>query len=230
MAHRLFFKSQHKNLTSISMLITSRLSFLFTILLLVTIFNCSCAQDIDQSDARLIGRCEGCEAVFEYGDRTLSPVDTLPGFQQYEPQIKVTGTIYESDGETPAEGVILYVYHTNPEGVYPTRGDEQGWARRHGYIRGWMRTGSDGTYTFYTFKPGSYGSNPAHIHPIILEPNGRYYWLGSYFFEGDPNLTERRRSMEHPRGGSRGILTLKMRNGILTGQRNIILGRNVNGY
>jgi len=183
------------------------------------------------SQNRLVGGpCEGCEAVFEYGDRELTPVDTLPDFASMEPKIKVTGTIYKPDGTTPAPGVILYVYHTNREGIYATKGGESGWARRHGYIRGWVRTGNDGRYTFYTFKPGSYGSNPAHIHPIILEPGGRYYWLGSYRFAGDPNLDTGEDSDSGPRGGSSGIMDMRREGNLLVGERDIILGKNIPNY
>ena len=191
----------------------------------LTVYSCGYSQQ------RLVGGpCEGCEAVFEYGDRSLAPVDTLPGFQSYEPKIRVTGTIYQPDGKTPATGVILYVYHTNREGEYPTRGGETGWARRHGYIRGWMQTGDDGKYTFYTFKPGSYGSNPAHIHPVILEPNGKYYWIGEYLFAGDPHLDKGDYPRKDPRGGLTGVLNLREQDGILVGGRDIILGKNIPNY
>lgn len=185
-----------------------------------------------QQAGRLIGSCEGCEAVFEYGDQPLSPVDTLPDFNDPGKKIKVTGTIYEKGGKTPAEGVILYVYHTNQEGIYPTRGDEKGWGRRHGYIRGWIKTGSDGRYAFYTLQPGVYPSRsaPAHIHPIILEPNGKYYWLGSYHFEDDPLLSEREAHPVNPRGGSSGLLELRKEGDLWIGKRDIILGKNIPGY
>jgi protocatechuate 3,4-dioxygenase beta subunit len=178
------------------------------------------------------GPCEGCEAVFEYGDRKLSPIDTLPDFNDPGQRIKITGIIYEPDGRTPAEGIILYIYHTNQQGVYATRGNEKGWARRHGYIRGWIRTGRDGKYTFYTLKPGTYPdrSSPAHIHPILLEPDGKYYWLGSYHFAGDPLLTEKEIHPESPRGGTSGLLQLKKAGDLMVGTRDIILGKNVPGY
>lgn len=182
------------------------------------------------TQGQLVGNCEGCEAVFEYDKRVLTDTDTLPGFHQNGPKIKVTGTIYEPDEKTPAVGVILYVYHTNREGEYTTRGDEKGWARRHGYIRTWLKTGQDGRYTFYTFKPGSYSRNAAHIHPIILEPNGKYYWLGSYLFEDDPYLSKRQLNQQNPRGGHSGIITLEKQGNLLVGKRDIILGKNVPGY
>ncbi len=180
------------------------------------------------SQGKLIGGpCEGCEAVFEFGDQILTPVDTLPEFDSEGVQIKITGLLYEPDGKTPAEGVILYVYQTNEKGVYPKKGNETGWARRHGYIRGWAKTHAEGTYTFYTQKPHFYGNEPAHIHLTILEPDGSYYWLGSFLFEGDANLTGKQINNSAPRGGSNGIMSLEMKDGILVGNRNIILRKNI---
>lgn len=184
-----------------------------------------------QAQGKLVGGpCEGCEAVFEYGDQNLSSVDTLPEFGSEGVDIKVTGIVYKADGKTPAEGVILYVYQTNEEGVYPKKGDEKGWAKRHGYIRNWIKTDSNGRYTFYTQKPMFYGSGPAHIHLTILEPNGKYYYAQDFLFEGDKNLTSRQLKNPTPRGGSNGIISYKMENGILTGKRDIILGKNIPGY
>lgn len=183
-------------------------------------------------DARLVGGpCEGCEAVFENGEKELTPTDTLPLYEDSGPKLKVTGTIYRPDGKTPAEGVILYFYHTNQKGVYPKRGDEEGWARRHGYLRGWIKTGADGRYTFYTIKPGSYPSRnaPAHIHATILEPDGRYYYIDDYNFAGDPLLTHGELNQSRPRGGS-GIVTLKKDGSTLVAERDIILGKNVPNY
>lgn len=180
----------------------------------------------------LIGTCEGCEAIFEFGDRELSAVDTLKDFADPGPKLKISGIVYESDEKTPAENVILYIYHTDQDGVYPTKGDEKGWAKRHGYIRGWIKTDENGRYTFYTLKPGTYpsGSEPAHIHITLLEPDGRYYWLNSYYFADDPLLKEEDRQSSSIRGGGNNILNLKKENNLLIGIRDIILGKNVPGY
>lgn len=202
--------------------------------ILTTLLLSACANAQQQPAAPQLvgGPCEGCEAVLEYGDRILNAVDTLPDFDEPGPKVKISGTIYESDGTTPAEGVILYVYHTDQEGRYATRGDETGWGKRHGYIRGWMKTGKNGRYTFYTLKPGVYPnrSAPAHIHPTILEPNGKYYWLGSYHFAGDPLLTEAEMDPEAPRGGSSGLLELEKEGELLVGTRDFVLGRNIPDY
>ncbi len=176
------------------------------------------------------GPCEGCEAIYEWGDQELLPVDTLPDFGETGTPLKITGTIYEPDGVTPAEGVILYVYHTNQEGIYPTRGDETGWARRHGYIRGWIKTGADGKYTFYTQRPGTYPSraDPAHIHATIKEPDVNEYYIDDYHFSDDP-LLRQSEQRDKPRGSS-GILTLTKDGDLWVARRDIILGLNIDNY
>ncbi|SDS46918.1 intradiol ring-cleavage dioxygenase [Gramella sp. MAR_2010_147] len=191
----------------------------------------SCMRSQENSSFRLVGGpCEGCEAVQEYGDEDLNAVDTLPEFASAENKLKITGTIYESDAKTPAENIILYIHHTNVEGIYPTKGDEKDWASRHGYLRGWVKTDKTGHYTFYTQVPGSYpdGRNPAHIHPFILEPDGRYYYLSAYFFEGDPLLTNDHQ--KDPPRGSNGIVQLQKKGDMSLIQRDFILGKGIPGY
>jgi protocatechuate 3,4-dioxygenase beta subunit len=177
------------------------------------------------------GPCEGCEAVFEFkGD--LNSSDTLPLFDESSPRIMVSGTVYQQGGHIPAKDVILYFYHTNREGIYPTRGDEKGWDRRQGYIRGWVKTDANGQYSFYTFKPASYpnGREPAHIHMTVLEPNGKYYWIDDFLFKDDPLLSKEDRNEVEPRGGTNGILDLQRKGNMLVGERDIILGENIPGY
>lgn len=178
------------------------------------------------------GPCEGCEAVHEYGKQKLSNTDTLPEFNMHTNQMLITGTVYEADGETPAANVIIYIYHTNEKGIYPTKGDEKGYARRHGYLRGWAKTDSKGHYAFYTFKPASYPSRtePAHIHLTIKEPDKNEYYIDTIEFEGDPLLTTAKRNQKKQRGGS-GLVTLSEdQNGLLYCKRQIFLGKNIPGY
>lgn len=204
-----------------------------TLTVILSIFLSACAgQNKQEYTPRLIGNCEGCEAVFEYGNKALSSIDTLPGFQKEGPQIKISGTIYKSDGETPASNVILYVYHTDQKGIYPPADGATDWARRHGYIRTWLKTDQNGHYEFYTLKPASYPNTsiPAHIHATILEPDGKYYWIADFHFADDPYLSERERSPKKPRGGGGNVLSLQPADDWWVGERDIVLGRNVSGW
>ncbi len=177
------------------------------------------------------GACEGCEAIYEYGSKILSSVDTLPEFQQNEPKLKISGTVFKRDGITLAENVIIYIYHTNRHGIYETKGNETGWAKRHGFIRGWVKTGKDGQYTFYTFRPAAYpdDSESEHIHITIKESDKNEYYLDEYLFEDDSLLTQSIRNGLKNRGGS-GIVNPKVEDGILTIKRNLILGKNIPNY
>ena len=202
------------------------------ICLAIVISSCSDSQPQLSHNPELIGGCEGCEAILEYGDRELKPVDTLPDFNENGTRIKLSGTIYEPDGETPAEGVILYVYHTDQQGIYSAKQNATGWGQKHGYIREWLKTGEDGYYGFYTLKPGAYpsGIEPPHIHIIAMEPDGKYYWLNGFHFSGDTLLTEEEINPDNPRGGS-GFVSLEMNSkGILEGHRDIFLGKNIPNY
>lgn len=177
------------------------------------------------------GPCEGCEAIFEYGNRKLTATDTLPGYESNEPKVEITGTVFRKDGKSPAENVILYIYHTNRKGIYEPGENATGWERRHGYIRGWIKTGKDGRYTFYTFRPGAYPDRrePEHIHITVKEPDKKEYYLDNYFFDDDTLLTPDKRKKINNRGGS-GIVKPVENNGTLTIKRNITLGKNIPNY
>jgi len=184
-----------------------------------------------QNEKPLGGPCEGCEAIHEYGGRKLMARDTLPEFGVNEPKLKITGTVFKKDKKTPAENVIVYIYHTNRKGVYEKKGDEKGWAKRHGFIRGWIKTTKDGHYTFYTFRPAAYpdGSEPEHIHITVKEPGKKEYYLDDYLFADDPGLTLEIRANHKNRGGS-GIVFPKRANGMLTVERDLIMGLNIPNY
>lgn len=195
--------------------------------ILILAQTCHSQNEKEKVQYKSYGRCDGCEGVFEYGNRKLQAVDTLPDYEKYDDKIKLVGTIYQPDGNTPAHGVILYAYQTNPEGIYPKKGDETGLAKKQGYIRGWVKTDSSGRYTLYTFLPGSYSSGAAHIHTAVLEPNGRYYYIDDFNFEGDPHLDIS--AVQRQWGGS-GIVKLQRKGEEVIAERDIILGLNVENY
>jgi len=203
-------------------------------LLLNGSFLSACSQGNKKQNTVKVGAsCEGCEAIYEtpIPFEKLSWIDTLPDFNDPGPKLVVSGVIYQSDGKTPAKDVILYVYHTDQTGRYSTKGDEKGWGKRHGYIRGWMKTNEKGEYKFYTLKPGAYpsGGNPSHIHPTVKEPDKNEYWIDEYLFEGDPYLTDEIRK-DQPGVGGVGIMKTETRDGVLYAKRDIILGKNVKNY
>lgn len=198
------------------------------LILLFLFLNVHCSGQTRQTVG---GGCEGCEAIYEFGGKSLASIDTLPDFDSSEPKLKLSGTVFHRDGKTPASGVILYIYHTDRTGVYPTRGNETGWARRHGYIRGWVMTDEQGSYAFYTFRPAAYpdGTEPEHIHLTVKEPDKNEYYLDEFVFADDPILTPAHRKKLENRGGS-GILSTIHSGGMLHANRDIILGLNIPDY
>lgn len=179
------------------------------------------------------GGCEGCEAVFEspVPFDQLNETDTLPGFNEHGQRLLVEGIIYKRDGKTPAPGVVLYVYHTGTNGLYESRNGDSGWAKRHGYHRGWVKTNERGEFRFYTIKPAPYPDAriPAHIHPTVKEPVLNEYYIDEFVFDDDPLLVKSERDKMENRGGN-GILKTTMVNGMLVAKRNIILGLNIPHY
>ncbi len=191
----------------------------------------ACHSQTETAEKPVGGPCEGCEAIYEYRDRPLTSVDTLPAFQENAPKLKVTGKIYKRDGKTPAGDVIVYIYHTNRKGIYQTTGDESGWAKRHGRIRGWIKTDDSGAYTFYTFRPAAYpdGREPEHIHMVVTEPGKKEYYIDSIVFTDDPLLTQGARKQREDRGGS-GVVRPVYEQGLWVVERDIVLGRNIPNY
>lgn len=201
---------------------------LITILLITLINNIALGQERNVG-----GPCQDCEALLDYRLLSIQPdaIDTLPGFEDNEPKVKITGTVFQKDGKTPAENVILYIYHTDRNGIYQPGENPISWEKTHGQYRGWLKTDKDGKFTFYTFRPAPYpkAQEPEHIHIYVKEPRTNPYYLDSYFFKSDPKLTVEKKRSHKNRGGS-GIVKLKMKNGIWTTKRDLILGQNIPDY
>ena len=104
-----------------------------------------------------------------------------------EPLI-VSGSVFLPDGK-PAEGVVLYVYNTDAEGLYTKVPEPNG--PEHPRLAGWMKPGAEGHYEFRTIKPGAYPGRktPAHIHIRTISMD--YDWIDEFQFAGDPLLTGR---------------------------------------
>jgi protocatechuate 3,4-dioxygenase beta subunit len=178
------------------------------------------------------GGCEGCEIMFVGMPAHIGSTDTSPGWGEKGQKLQVKGVVYEADGKTPAANVVLYYWQTDSNGYYsPVPGmDEK--AKRHGHIRGWVKTDASGRYAIRTIRPAPYPSstNPAHIHASIKEPKiGNEYYIDEFLFDDDPFLTTHRRKPLENRGGS-GILNVSVSGDLQIAERDIVLGLNIPGY
>jgi protocatechuate 3,4-dioxygenase beta subunit len=201
-----------------------------TSICLIMILASACAQT--PSTERKVGtRCEDCEMMFEGMPQSISWETRLTDSNEPGEPMVISGTIYKPDGKTPAPEIILYVYHTDAQGNYSPSKNQKN-ARRHGHIRGWMKTGENGRYQFTSIRPASYPNRqaPQHIHPIIKEHDTSIYWIDEFLFDDDPLLTEKEKSSQEKRGGSGIIHLTKNKEGVWIGKRDIILGINVPDY
>ncbi len=178
------------------------------------------------------GGCDGCELMYIGMPTNIKSVDTSAGWSEKGQKLLVTGTVFKPDSKTPASNIIIYYWQTDNNGYYsPKQGmDEK--AKRHGHIRGWVRTDENGKYSIYTIRPAPYPNEtiPAHIHTSIKEPNiGNEYYIDEFVFDDDKLLTSEKRNALENRGGS-GILRIHLKNDLQVAEHNIILGLNMPNY
>jgi len=185
-----------------------------------------------RSAAVVGGGCDGCEIMFVGMPANIASTDTSAGWAESGQKLVVNGIIYEHDGRTPAASVVLYYWQTDGKGYYsPSTGlDER--AKRHGHIRGWVKTDASGRYTIRTIRPAPYPgrSNPAHIHVSIKEPRiENEYYIDELVFDDDPLLTPQKRRALENRGGS-GILKVSTSGELQIAEHKVILGLNIPNY
>lgn len=192
------------------------------------------AQNATNTSAQKIGGpCDGCELLYEGqpAPETLGSVLDLSSANEPGEKLVIDGILVQVDGRTPAENVILYVYHTDANGQYsPGQGQSHG--ARHGHLRGWLRTGPNGQFTLKTIRPAPYpdGTLPAHIHIFVKEPDKNEYYIDEVRFLDDPKLTEEERNNAEQRGGDLNIPLEKDSSGKWRGDLLITLGKNIPDY
>ncbi len=166
--------------------------------------------------------------IYDYSEKQLNSVDTIPDFASRSNKLKITGTIYENDGVTPAKNVLLFIHQADEDGNFELKRHNK---KRYVKHRGWIRTNANGQYTFYTFVPGKYifGNELTQIHPIIKEPNKPEYKIESFVFDNDPLLTKSCRSKIEETNPNR-ILKLDKKEGLFVAKRDIILGKELEIY
>lgn len=169
--------------------------------------------------------CDGCDEAIERAPKNLTwRVALLPDGEPGE-RLVLSGRVFLPDGATPAPGIVLYVHHTNAEGLYRSVRSTSRGGPEDGMIEGWLVTDSDGRYEVDTIRPAPYpdGGMPAHIHVYVKEPERRPYYIDDVEFEGDPHLTPAYRAEKELRGGS-GIISLSQDpDRVWRGTRDIVL-------
>ena len=201
------------------------MKYLFTFICLTlfmsTSMSISAQESIDNSE-NFLER----SPVYDYTEAQLNNTDTIPGFESKLNKLKITGTIYESDGVTPAKDVILYIDQADENGDFDLRYTNE---KRYVYNRGWIKTDADGTYTFYTYIPGNDRryNQMQQLFPIVKEPSKDAYEIASFLFEDDPFLTKTCRKRLAKKGDPSRILTPKVVDGLHVVEKDIILNSDV---
>ena len=192
------------------------------------IWSCNARAEDPLTTARTdLYACEGCEAVAERESGTLDWTAIVAAPEEKGERLVLEGVVYASDGRTPQPGVIVYLHQTNADGLYAGGTGESEWSRRHGRLRGWVRTGANGRYRFETIKPAPYPSMtmPAHIHLFIREEGKRPYYVDDVVFDGEFGVDATYRAKQELRGGS-GIVKLgRTKSGEWVARRDIVLER-----
>ncbi len=178
------------------------------------------------------GGCDGCELMYAGMPKNINAIDTSVGWYEKGQKLLVTGTVYKKDGKTPAPDVIIYYWHTDNNGYYSPQEGMNQVAKRHGHIRGWIKTDKDGQYSLYTIRPAPYPNEklPSHIHTSIKEPGiENEYYIDEFVFDDDILLTADKRSKLENRGGN-GILKIILQREMQIAHHDIILGLNIPDY
>jgi len=189
------------------------------------------AQQVTRKERVIGGPCEGCDWVFDAIPATIGPVARIaPAGEPGEP-MRIEGVVRNAAGQ-PAAGIVVYAYHTNIKGEYPTEGQSGKAPNRHGALRGWAQTDSSGRYRFHTIRPAGYPSSsaPQHVHFHIIEPGKYTYWIDEMVFTDDPRLTPTIRKSVVT-GRSNGVVTPKRdATGTWLVTMDITLGQGIPGY
>lgn len=200
-------------------------TFLFSLLIILCVFNTLNSQETAAVTNDIPQNFKKRSPVYDYTEKDLNNVDTIPDFVSKTNKLKIMGTIFESDGVTPAKNVILFIHQTDENGNFELKRENK---KRYVHHRGWIKTNADGKYTFYTFVPGSYfnGKDIKQILPIIKAPGQEEKKIESYVFNDDPSLKASCREDIESTNPNRILnLTFNKEEGLFIAKRDIVLGK-----
>ncbi len=158
--------------------------------------------------------CGSCDEPANLSWKTVIPPENEPG-----ERLIITGKVFQPDGKTPAQGMVLWVYHTDRTGFYNEKDDAS-----HPRLKGWMKIGADGNYEFHTIRPGAYPhrTTPAHIHAHVYGPGYSERSIEDYWFKDDSRINEKELKNAAANGGHPVIVELKRgSDGVWRGERDI---------
>lgn len=179
------------------------------------------------------GGCDGCEIMFVDMPKSINATDTSAGWYEKGQKLLVTGTVFRLDGRTPAPNVIVYYWHTDSKGLYSPCEGMNYQAKKHGHLRGWVKTDKNGKYSIYTIRPASYPNSdlPAHIHLSIKEPDLKdEYYVDELNFDDDKFLIPHRKKYPFENRGGSGILRVLNKENLQIAEHDIVLGLNIPNY
>ena len=183
---------------------------------------------------RIVGLpCEGCEAVFVRMPPSPGSSARIAAASERGEPLQLRGRVVDTHG-VPIAGVIVYAYHTNSAGIYPSDAALKGAAAApHGRLRGWARSNERGEYEFETIRPGPYPGrpDPQHIHMHVIEVGRCTYYIGNVEFTDDPRLTAEQRARAGLLRGGSGVTTpVRDDHGVWQVRRDIHLGKSISDY
>lgn len=207
-------------------------SFLFIISFIVSSL-CYGQQVKQPTDKVIADYCDGCDLMYE-GIPLLEKIKseaTLRPEGEAGTRMNINGVVFKPDGKTPAKDIILYIYHTDVSGLYAPAKD-QVYGKRHGHLRGWVKTNERGQFIISSIRPAAYPRDniPAHIHIFVKEPGKTLYYIDEVWFDDDPLITSEMKRKAQQRGGDLLIHLTQNSKKIWKGDLAIILGKNVPNY
>lgn len=176
------------------------------------------SSNIDDPTADFLER----HPIYDYSI-PLTNTYTIPGFDSKPEKLAISGTIYESDGVTPAKDVIVYLEQPDENGDFDLRKEND---KRYVHNRGWVKTNADGQYIFYTYVPGGdrFYNQMQQLFPAVKAPSEEAYDIPSLLFDEDPLLTKRcRRRLEKKDDPNRILKLTKQDDGTFVTTHDIIL-------
>ncbi|MFD1061827.1 hypothetical protein ACFQ1Q_01115 [Winogradskyella litorisediminis] len=136
--------------------------------------------------------------------KEISSVGIVPNYDEKETPFKIYGTIYMSDGITPAKNYTVTINQANENGDFLVDENDNLISAAS------LKTDQNGNYTFYTYVPGN-DRRYNRLQEIFMKvetPNGGAYAMPTLLFDIDPMLTKRCRKQIAKRSDASRILKL----------------------